>query len=851
MDPPTPAQLIERISRLTEHHDEIPDSLLIGAGYDGQRRVAYLQFYDPQSQEIRFYYDRTGHRPYLYTRAMPEELGHLRDRDDIVEYRVEEKLDLLNDSRAKFTKIIVADPLAISGSGNRKGIRDLVKAYEADITYYLNYIYDLGIHPGAFYRVESGVVRPTTFEVPDDVRAALARTLERVEQDFRSYVEEWARILSQPFPRIKRAALDIEVFTEQMDRIPDPTKADQKVISASLVGSDGTKRVYLLRRPELEAGERRLPPDVQEVLFDSEEELLLTLFADILNYPVVVTFNGDDFDLPYLYHRALKFGIPKDAVPISLGRNESHVRHGVHVDLYKVFNNRALQGYAFNNRYSEHTLNAVAEALLGLEKVEFEGSISELSTEMLAYYNYVDSELTYRLTEFNGDLLMRLLLTIMRIAKMPMADVARTSVSNWIRSMLIFEHRRLGAIVPNREDLESRSVSYSKAIIKDKKYRGGLVIEPVPGVHFNVVVLDFASLYPSIIKVYNISYETVRCPHEECRSDPSRRVPDTEHWICKRRRGITSLLIGSLRDIRVDYFKALSKRPGVTEEEKEFYSVISQALKVILNASYGVMGFENFALYYLPVAEATTAYGRWAITQTMNRAREMGLEVIYGDTDSLFVKAPSEEQIRGLINWAKEKLGIDLEVDKVFRYVAFSERKKNYIGVYEDGRVEVKGLTGKKSNTPDYIKKVFYDVLNVLAGVHSKEDFDRASSEIRRMIRTAYLNIKNRKVPLEELAFRVMLSKSLDQYKDTTPQHVKAARLLRSAGKDVKPGDIISYVKTVSGLGVKPVSMARPEDIDVDKYVEYLRSTFDQLLDALGYSFEEIMGVTSIEEFFF
>ncbi len=851
MDPPTPAQLIERISRLTEHHDEIPDSLLIGAGYDGQRRVAYLQFYDPQSQEIRFYYDRTGHRPYLYTRAMPEELGHLRDRDDIVEYRVEEKLDLLNDSRAKFTKIIVADPLAISGSGNRKGIRDLVKAYEADITYYLNYIYDLGIHPGAFYRVESGVVRPTTFEVPDDVRAALARALERVEQDFRSYVEEWARVLSQPFPRIKRAALDIEVFTEQMDRIPDPTKADQKVISASLVGSDGTKRVYLLRRPELEAGERRLPPDVQEVLFDSEEELLLTLFADILNYPVVVTFNGDDFDLPYLYHRALKFGIPKDAVPISLGRNESHVRHGVHVDLYKVFNNRALQGYAFNNRYSEHTLNAVAEALLGLEKVEFEGSISELSTEMLAYYNYVDSELTYKLTEFNGDLLMRLLLTIMRIAKMPMADVARTSVSNWIRSMLIFEHRRLGAIVPNREDLESRSVSYSKAIIKDKKYRGGLVIEPVPGVHFNVVVLDFASLYPSIIKVYNISYETVRCPHEECRSDPSRRVPDTEHWICKRRRGITSLLIGSLRDIRVDYFKALSKRPGVTEEEKEFYSVISQALKVILNASYGVMGFENFALYYLPVAEATTAYGRWAITQTMNRAREMGLEVIYGDTDSLFVKAPSEEQIRGLINWAKEKLGIDLEVDKVFRYVAFSERKKNYIGVYEDGRVEVKGLTGKKSNTPDYIKKVFYDVLNVLAGVHSKEDFDRASSEIRRMIRTAYLNIKNRKVPLEELAFRVMLSKSLDQYKDTTPQHVKAARLLRSAGKDVKPGDIISYVKTVSGLGVKPVSMARPEDIDVDKYVEYLRSTFDQLLDALGYSFEEIMGVTSIEEFFF
>ena len=851
MDPPTPAQLIEKLSKLTEHNDDVPDSLLIGAGYDGQRKLAYLQFYDPQSQEIRFYYDRTGHKPYLYTRAAPEELGHLRDREDILEYRVEEKLDLLNDARAKFTKIIVDDPLAVSGSGNRKGLRDLVNAYEADITYYLNYIYDLGIHPGTFYRVESGTVKPAAFEVPDDVRASLTKALEKVEQDFRSYVEEWARVLSQPFPKVKRAALDIEVFTEQMDRIPDPARADQKVISASLVGSDGAKRVYLLRRPELEVGERRLPPEAQELIFDSEEELLLALFNDMMDYPVIVTFNGDDFDLPYLYHRAMKFGIPKDAVPIALGRNEAHVRHGVHVDLYKVFNNRAIQGYAFNNRYSEHTLNAVAEALLNMEKVEFEGSISDLSSEMLAYYNYTDSELTYRLTEFNNDLLMRLLMTVMRIAKMPMADVARTSVSNWIRSLLIFEHRRLGAIVPSKEDLESRSVSYSKAVIKDKKYRGGLVIEPVPGVHFNVVVLDFASLYPSIIKVYNISYETVRCPHEECRRDPSLRVPDTEHWICKKRRGITSLLIGSLRDIRVDYFKALSKRPGVTDEEKEFYSVISQALKVILNASYGVMGFENFALYYLPVAEATTAYGRWAITQTLNHAREMGLEVVYGDTDSLFVRAPSDEQIRSLIGWAKEKLGIDLEVDKVFKYVAFSQRKKNYIGVYGNGHVEVKGLTGKKSNTPDYIKKVFYDVLNVLASVNSEQDFERASSEIRKMIRQAYLEIKNRKVPLDGLAFRVMLSKSIDQYKDTTPQHVKAARLLRNSGKDVKPGDIISYVKTTSAMGVKPISMARPEDIDVDKYVEYLRSTFDQLLDALGYSFEEIMGITSIEEFFF
>ena len=68
--------------------------------------------------------------------------------------------------------------------------------------------------------------------------------------------------------------------------------------------------------------------------------------------------------------------------------------------------------------------------------------------------------------------------------------------------------------------------------IKDKKYRGGLVIEPKQGIHFKVVVMDFASLYPSIIKVKNLSYETVRCSHEECKKNT---IPQTNHWTCSKK----------------------------------------------------------------------------------------------------------------------------------------------------------------------------------------------------------------------------------------------------------------------------------------------------------------------------
>ncbi len=179
--------------------------------------------------------------------------------------------------------------------------------------------------------------------------------------------------------------------------------------------------------------------------------------------------------------------------------------------------------------------------------------------------------------------MMKILLVIARIAKMPMNDVARLGVSNWIRSMLFYEHRRMGAIIPRQDELAQKGGASSEATIKGKKYKGGLVIEPTPGVHFGVSVLDFASLYPSIIKVHNLSYETVNCPHEECRSN---RVPDTDHWVCTKRSGIESLVTGSLRDLRVGHYKHLAKDRSLSQDERELYGVVSQGLKVILNACF-------------------------------------------------------------------------------------------------------------------------------------------------------------------------------------------------------------------------------------------------------------------------
>lgn len=842
------SELINRIRQAVEDTTELESGLLIGAGYDGEKRLAYLKLYDPKSERVRFYYDKSGHKPYCFSKQPVEELGNIKARPDVIDIVSVEKRDLIADKNITVSKIITTDPLAIGGGGSSTAVRDQILAYEADIKYYENYIYDLQLQMGAYYKLKEGKLEPVPYNPSTGVMEALRKSTENASPALAEYIQQWALLLTQPQPEMKRAALDIEVYSPDENRLPDSSKAEYSVISAALVGSDGKKTIFLLERPEVQKGESKLPDDVVIRSFRSEGELIISLFDSMLDYPVIVTFNGDQFDLPYLYNRALKMDIPKEAIPISLGRDVANVKHGLHIDLYKAFNNRSIQVYAFGNKYTEHTLNSIASALLGREKVENEEGISLLSLGALAYYNYTDADITLELTSFNNSVFMKLFTTICRISKMPLEDTCRLNVSNWIRSLLIYEHRRWNALVPRKEDLEAKGKASSEAIIKGKKYKGGLVIEPLPGVHFNAVVLDFASLYPSIIKVYNLSYETVNCPHPECRSN---KIPETDHWVCRLRTGITSLLIGSLRDVRVGYFKSLAKRLGISKQEKEFYNVISQSLKVILNASYGVMGFESFALYCLPVAEATAALGRYSITRTIEKAKSLGIVVAYGDTDSLFLKAPKKEQVEEMLEWAKKELGIELEIDKEYRYAAFSARKKNYLGVYRDGSVEVKGLTGKKSNVPEFIKSAFSEVISVLAEVQTPEDFEKARERIRDLLRGKYLELKAKKVPLEQLAFRVMLNKPLERYTDTTPQHVKAATILKSRGKEIKPGEIISYVKTVGGLGVKPVEYAKPEEIDVEKYVEYMRGTFDQILDALGYEFDEVLGATTLDNFLF
>ncbi len=847
--------------------DNLPPSYFISASYDGHQKKAVIKLYEPESGQIYFWYDNTGHKPYCLTNLTKEELDRfqrVKSHEGFDSFIPEQRVDPLNDRPVEVTKIVCKDPLAIGGRPTGT-IRDIIpedyprvfgmriqdsetKIWESKIKYYQSYIYDRQLMPGMIYEVKDGSLVETVCPEADESLDRIRLLFKDCTPEEREYAEMWAKLLEYPAPKFRRAAVDIEVFSPLSSRVPDAREGACPVIACSVYSSDGDKTVYVLKREGMAQGDMQIAAGIDVDYCETEEELLRKVFDVLNDYPFILTFNGDDFDLRYLAHRAANLGFKRYEVPIEIGKRICLLRYGVHIDLYKFFFNRSVQIYAYGGRYKDVSLDDVGTAIIGTQKIHLDKAFGDLSCSELAAYCLRDSEIAYKLTSHENDSAMKLILVLSRISSMPMEDVSRQGVSRWIRNFMHREHRKRNYLIPNAEDiLTKKGKTSTTAVIKGKKYKGAIVVEPKPGVHFNVAVMDFPSLYPSIIKVWNLGYQSICCNHPGCKAHT---IPDTHHWVCTEKRALESLLIGSLRDLRVRWYKSRAKDKSLPPELRSWYGITQGALKVILNASYGVFGADSFDLYCPPVAEATAAIGRYSITQILNHAESVGITVLYGDTDSLFLKNPTKEQIEDVVHYTEHELGMGIDMDKVYRYAVFSSRKKNYLGVLEDGSVDVKGLTGKKKHIPIFIKDAFNRMKEKLAKVKNPEDFEKAKKEIAQIIRDCHSQLKRREwKDINDLAFHVVLGDELVSYTKTTPQHVKAARILEASGRELRAGDLISFVKVIREPHVKPSELCSKNEVDVDKYIAYLHSTFDQVLDALGLSFDEIIGLTRLESF--
>lgn len=850
----------------------LPPSFLLSVDYSGALNKAIARLYHPDTKRVYFWLDNTGHKPYCYTDWPPQAVeAAARKSSGFLKAEIVELHDLLKDEPAKMTKVIGDNPLAIGGSAT--SVRNVLvdnnnvsHAWEAAIRYQLCYTYDSKLVPGLMYKIENS----NLVSCPPNVDTKTLEEFKKSVQDeegLESIIKEYSPMFFTEVPDIKRLAIDIEVYTPVVNRIPDTRTAEYQVTAIGFSDSEGFNKCFVLRREGHLEGKKgaTFPKELEIVYFEDEAEMLVEAFGVIDQYPIVLTFVGDTFDLKYLHNRAKRLKIDMDKYcPIKLRGNQdprrerANLNRGVHVDFYKFFTNPSIKIYALSGAYQRENLESIAQGLLGVGKLELSRDISELPYFELAHYCWLDANIVLRFTQFEDNLLLRLIILLMRISRMSMDDVTRFYISSWIQSVFRQEHRSRNFLIPRRVDIDSmkQADAQTEAVIGGKAFKGAIVIEPVAGVHFNATVLDFASLYPTIMKTHNISYETVDCPHEVCRNGVDNQVPETEHWTCTLKRGMISQTIGFFRDTRVKWFKPKSKDKTLDKKTRNWYSVVEKALKVFVNASYGVTGAQHFELFCMPAAESVTAYGRDAIIRTKKKAETMGIRVLYGDTDSVFLDNPTEKQQEELVRWSRKELGIDLEVEKTYKYVALSDRKKNYIGVYKDGQVEVKGLSGKKRNTPDFAQEAFRKMLEVLSRVNDPEGFEVAKEEIREVVNCVIDRLEGKADPYdpEELAFRIQLTKPLYSY-DTDIPHVRAAKMLVEKTQDptkAAPGTIVSYIKTKGQETVLPVELAKDISywIDKDAYIDILKSVFEQVLDSVGLDFNEFLGFTTLDQFF-
>ena len=851
--------------------EDMERGLLLDVDYDGGQNKAYCKFYDLETDDIKIWIDTTDHEPYCLSKESINELENiieLKDYEGFTRFEEIEKLDLLKDKKIPMTKIYGKTPSDIGGSGTN--IRNILsknnkKAWEADIRYHLNYIFDRQLIPGLIYSIQGGQIKKLSFEKDSEESKRMAKELRDQFKDespeIQEFSEKFLDIFLTPIPDVKRLAMDIEVSIGSGDFIiPDPRQAKQAIISISFVASDGLKLVYVLEREgfAFRGLHKKFPSDAEVIFFKSEKELLTESFRLLWEYPVIITFNGDNFDLNYMFHRANKLKINKDLNPIHvkrgfgfLSRSDCDLRKGIHLDLFNFFFNRSISGYAFSGAYESSSLNAISDALLGEKKYEHEEEIHEMEYDILTWYNLKDSILTLELTKFNNSLVWNLILLLCRITKMPIHETVRRQISTWIQNIFYFEHRRNNYLIPRRSEIaELKTGGYSKAVIEGKAFAGAYVVPPVPGIHFDVVVMDFASLYPSIIKEYNLSYETVLCPHKD---DEDNLVKGTPYHICTQKMGIFAYVVGFFRDIRVKYFKPKSSDKNLTEKQRSYYQTIQQALKVFINGSYGVFGSKNFPLFCLPVAESTTSIGQYSIKQTIKKSEEIGVKVLYGDTDSVFLLNPTIDQMKEISDWSKKELDLDLEEEKTYQFLALSERKKNYVGIYKDTKyVDIKGLVAKKKNTPGFIRTVFNEMIEILKKITNNDQFVKAKDNIIEIVRDNLKKIgKPNTFTLEDYIINITLQKDLKSYIKVVPQHVRAALELRNVtGREFQKGETISFIKSKGAIGVKALELAKLQDVDIKKYRELLISALEQVLDALGITYEEIKGIKKLDAFF-
>jgi DNA polymerase I len=644
----------------------------------------------------------------------------------------------------KAFKIYVEHPQFVPAF--REKMEQFGEVREADVLFAVRYIIDRGLYPMDGIEVE-GVERNLKYG-DIAVEALSVKHLPRAD-----------------IPQLKIAAFDCEMCSSTKG-MPNP-KVDPIVI-ISIATEDGVQ-LY----------------SMQEF---SEKELIkkFVKFIQEYNPDLIVGYNIDEFDWYYLKERAnlykvsLEVGKDRSLPSFKAGglRRRVSIAGRPNIDLYFI----AAQQL---NMVKVKTLENIADYLGVMKKSERTripgAEISEYwrdssRRKLLMDYARDDALSAYKIAKS----LLPMQYELAKMTRLPLDEVSKIGRGRQVEAFLAAEAYKINELVPAKGS-------------GGETYIGGFVLEPKKGVHENVVCLDFTAMYPSIMIAFNISPDTL------IEKGDGHVAPEVGHIFRKDIEGFFTRILKGLVERRSNLKKAMSRIDRDSPEYK-LLDIKQQTLKVLTNAFYGYTGWAAARWYRRECAEATAAWGRYFIKEAIKEAEKMGLEVIYGDTDSLFIKYPraksKEEALRKARDFAayiSAKFPLELEIENFYDVLFFTEAKKRYAGLTSDGEVIVKGLEVKRGDWCELAKRIQSEVIKIIL---RERDPTKAADLVKETVK----KLREAKIPFEDLIIYKTLTKDIESY-ESRLAHVLAAKKAKEEEMKAEVGAKIGYI-IVKGPGI-------------------------------------------------
>ncbi|MGD0160012.1 MAG: DNA polymerase domain-containing protein [Candidatus Bathyarchaeia archaeon] len=646
-----------------------------------------------------------------------------------------------------------------------EGVKD---CFEDDIRVAMRYLIDNNVVPCGWHEIEAS-------EEENKLRVQVEKVY--LAKSFPNVIEKMEA------PQLRVLGFSTICYSEE-----GSPKPDRNPVIMISTGSN------LHEQKQFLAGEDRNDKPVLEMFIN---------YVQSIDPDVIVGYGINGQDWQYLNARCKKLGL---RLRIDRAKTEPHRSVYGHVSLNGRIN-LDLADYA--DEFPEVKVKTLANLAdyLGIMKIEDRTVVEDIDfadywnveakRESLKQFSMDNTRCIMEITEAILDFAMQL----SSLVSLPLDHVGTAAAGFRVEWFLIKHTHKLGELIPRRVEQPYRP------------YAGGLVLKPKPGLHENIAVLDFKSMYPNIMIAYNLSPDTYVPPKEPEPPGGVYTAPEVDHKFRKEPPGFYKEVLSYLIRVR-DEVRTEMKKLKPDSVEHRVLDARQKAVKVIANASYGYAGWTGARWYMKPVAEAAAAWGRHTILTAIQMAEKDDLKVVYGDTDSIFIEN-DPTRIEKLTRDVGKKLGLEIKPDKIYTRIFFTEAKKRYAGLLPDGKLDIVGMEVVRGDWAGIAKTVQEKVLEIVL----KDDSPKKAVDF---VQQFIYELQQKRVPYRDLVIWKTLTKPAEEY-EVRASHVEAAKMLRAKGWELGVGDKIGYV-VIGGKGrlyerVKPYNLASIDDVDMEYYV--------------------------------